>query len=52
MPGPPPEHPHFRLLKGNPGKRPVRKPPDPVRAEECPKPPEHLTGSPCSRGVA
>ena len=22
MPGPPPEHPHLRLLKGNPGKRP------------------------------
>jgi hypothetical protein len=24
MPGSPPEHPHLRLLKGNPGKRPVR----------------------------
>ena len=22
MPGPPPEHPHLRLLKGNPGKSP------------------------------
>ena len=44
MPGPPPEHPHLRLLKGNPGKRPARKPPEPARTEQCPKPPEHLTG--------
>ena len=44
MPGPPPEHPHLRLLKGNPGKRPARKPPEPVRTEQCPDPPEHLTG--------
>jgi hypothetical protein len=27
MPGPPPEHAHLRLLKGNPGKRPARSPP-------------------------
>ena len=38
MPGPPPEHPHLRLLKGNPGKRPARKPPEPARTEQCPKP--------------
>jgi phage terminase small subunit len=44
MPGPPPEHPHLRLLKGNPGKRPARSPPEPTRTEQCPKPPEHLTG--------
>jgi P27 family predicted phage terminase small subunit len=44
MPGPPPEHPHLRLLKGNPGKRPVRKPLQPARTEQCPEPPKHLTG--------
>ena len=44
MPGPPSEHPHLRLLKGNPGKRPARSPPEPTRAEECPLPPRHLRG--------
>jgi P27 family predicted phage terminase small subunit len=44
LPGPPPEHPHLRLLKGNPGKRPARKPVEPARTEQCPEPPEHLTG--------
>ena len=44
MPDPPPEHPHLRLLKGNPGKRRVRIPPEPARAEQCPEPPEYLTG--------
>jgi P27 family predicted phage terminase small subunit len=44
MPGPPPEHPRLRLLKGNPGKRPARSPPEPTRTEQCPEPPEHLTG--------
>jgi P27 family predicted phage terminase small subunit len=44
MPGPPPEHPRLRLLKGNPGKRPARSPPEPARTEQCPEPPEHLTG--------
>ena len=44
MPGPPPEHPHLRLLKGNPGKRPARKPPEAARAEQCPEPPAHLIG--------
>jgi P27 family predicted phage terminase small subunit len=42
MPGPPPEHPRLRLLKGNPGKRPVHSSPRPARAEECPPPPRHL----------
>jgi len=32
------------LLKGNPGKRRVRVPPEPARADKCPPPPEHLTG--------
>jgi hypothetical protein len=39
MPGPPPEHPHLRLLKGNPGKRRVRVPPEPARSEQYPEPP-------------
>jgi hypothetical protein len=43
MPGPPPEHQHLRLLKGNPGKRPARSPPEPARAEDCPPPPRHLS---------
>jgi P27 family predicted phage terminase small subunit len=44
MPGPPPEHPHLRLLKGNPGKRPARSPPELARPDECPSPPRHLNG--------
>ena len=44
MPGPPPEHPHLRLLKGNPGKRRARVPPEPARTKECPPPPPHLQG--------
>ena len=44
MPGPPPEHPRLRLLKGNPGKHPARSPPEPARTEQCPEPPEHLKG--------
>jgi P27 family predicted phage terminase small subunit len=42
MPGPPPEHPHLRLLKGNPGKRRARVLPEPTRAQICPPPPPHL----------
>ena len=45
MPGPPPEHPRLRLLKGNPGKHPARSPPEPARTEQRPEPPEHLKGS-------
>jgi P27 family predicted phage terminase small subunit len=44
MPGPPPAHPNLRLLKGNPGKRRARVPPEPARAEQCPEPPRHLHG--------
>jgi P27 family predicted phage terminase small subunit len=44
MPGPPPEPARLRLLKGNPGKRPVRSPPEPARADERPEPPRHLQG--------
>src|SRR6266480_2846757 len=43
MPGPPPEHSHLRLLKGNPSKRRVRVPPEPARADECPEPPSRLS---------
>jgi hypothetical protein len=32
------------LLKGNPGKHPARKPPEPARTEQRPALPEHLTG--------
>jgi P27 family predicted phage terminase small subunit len=42
MPGPPPEHRHLRLLKGNLGKRPARSPPGPARADKCPEPPPQL----------
>jgi P27 family predicted phage terminase small subunit len=44
MPGPPPEHPHLHRLRGNAGKRPLRSPPQPTCAEECPPPPRHLQG--------
>ena len=44
MPGPSPEHPHLRLLKGSPGKRRVRVLPEPARGDECPPPPKHLNG--------
>jgi phage terminase small subunit len=44
MPGPPPAHPHLRLLKGKPSERRVRVPPEPARGDECPPPPEHLNG--------
>ena len=37
-------NPHLRLLKGNPGKRRVRVPPEPARSDACPSPPEYLTG--------
>jgi P27 family predicted phage terminase small subunit len=32
------------LLKGNPGKRRARVPPEPARLDECPPPPDHLNG--------
>jgi P27 family predicted phage terminase small subunit len=42
VPGPPPDHPRLHLLRGNPGKRRARVPPEPQRAEDCPPPPHHL----------
>jgi hypothetical protein len=50
MPGPSPEHPHLRLLKGSPGKRRVRVLPEPARGDECPLPPEHLNSYAKERG--
>ncbi len=44
MPGPPPTPLHLRLLKGNPGKRPIRPEPEPPRAEACPEPPPFVIG--------
>ncbi len=44
MPGPPPDHPNLRLLKGNPGKRRAQLALEPARANECPPPPRHLHG--------
>ncbi|MGY8679790.1 phage terminase small subunit P27 family [Bradyrhizobium sp. UFLA05-153] len=43
MPGPTPEHPHLRLLKGNPGKRRARVPPEAQSANVCPEPPKQLS---------
>jgi P27 family predicted phage terminase small subunit len=43
MPGPPPEHPHLRLLKGNPGKRRARMPPEAKQPDACPEPPDRLS---------
>jgi P27 family predicted phage terminase small subunit len=44
MSGPPPTPLHLRLLRGNPGKRPLRPEPEPARAPECPNPPPFVTG--------
>jgi P27 family predicted phage terminase small subunit len=44
MPGPPPTPLHLRLLRGNPGKRPLRPEPEPAREPECPDAPSYLTG--------
>ncbi len=43
MPGPTPDQPNLRLLKGNPGKRPTRGLPEPTCTEECPPPPTRLS---------
>jgi P27 family predicted phage terminase small subunit len=44
MPGPPPTPLHLKLLRGNPGKRPLRAEPEPARAPHCPDPPPFVTG--------
>ena len=44
MSGPPPTPLHLRLLKGNPGKRPIRPEVEPAQAPTCPDPPPFLRG--------
>ena len=44
MPGPPPIPLQLRLLRGNPGKRPIRAEPEPVQAPTCPEPPPFVVG--------
>lgn len=44
MPGPPPTPLRLRLLRGNPGKRPLRPEPEPSRPAQCPDRPAFVTG--------
>jgi P27 family predicted phage terminase small subunit len=44
MPGPPPEPLRLKLLKGNPGKRPLKPEPQPEIAASVPEPPPFITG--------
>ena len=44
MPGPPPKPAHLHLLRGSPGKRRARVPPEAQRADACPAPPARLKG--------
>jgi P27 family predicted phage terminase small subunit len=44
MSGPPPTPLRLRLLKGNPGKRPLRPEPEPSREPACPEPPPFVVG--------
>jgi P27 family predicted phage terminase small subunit len=44
MSGPPPTPLHLRVLRGNPGKRPLRPEPEPPALAACPEPPAFLTG--------
>jgi P27 family predicted phage terminase small subunit len=43
MPGPTPTPPHLKLLKGNPGRRPIKANPEPEVSPEIPSPPEFLS---------
>ena len=43
MPGPPPQPAHLKLIRGNPGRRPVRPEPEPQIAEQLPEPPDFLS---------
>src|SRR6516165_3965602 len=43
MPGPPPTSSYLKLLKGNPGRRPIKAQPEPEISPEVPAPPEFLT---------
>jgi P27 family predicted phage terminase small subunit len=44
MPGPPPTPLHLKLIKGNPGRRPLRPEPEPAVEAKCPDPPAFVTG--------
>jgi P27 family predicted phage terminase small subunit len=44
MSGPPPTPTVLRLMRGNPGKRPIRPEPQPPRTAEPPEPPSFLVG--------
>jgi P27 family predicted phage terminase small subunit len=44
MRGPPPTPLRLRLLRGNPGKRPLRPEPEPMRSAQCPERPPFVTG--------
>jgi P27 family predicted phage terminase small subunit len=44
MSGPPPTPLHFRILRGNPGKRALRPEPEPPALAACPEPPAFITG--------
>jgi P27 family predicted phage terminase small subunit len=43
MPNPPVPFP-LKVLRGNPGRRPMRREPEPAREPECPSPPRFITG--------
>jgi P27 family predicted phage terminase small subunit len=43
MPGPPPQPAHLKLIRGNPGKRPIRPEPEPQVPQELPEPPGFLS---------
>jgi P27 family predicted phage terminase small subunit len=47
MPGPPPQPINLRILRGNPGKRPIKPEPQPERPAEPPEPPPFLAGYAC-----
>jgi P27 family predicted phage terminase small subunit len=47
MPGPPPTPAHLRLLRGNPGKRPIRPEPQPAIPDDMPEPPSFLGAYAC-----
>jgi phage terminase small subunit len=44
MPGRPPTPSYLKLLRANPGRRPVPAEPEPALAPECPGPPAFITG--------
>jgi len=41
--GPPPTPTRLKLIRGNPGRRPLRREPEPACAPKCPEPPPHVT---------